>query len=50
MESEGGELEEGGQKVHTSSLRQVSTRDVMYNRVTQLTLLCGVGKAAESKS
>ena len=28
-----GELEEGGQKVHTSSLRQISTGDVTYNRV-----------------
>ena len=29
----GGELDKGGQKVQTSSLGQISTRDVVYNVV-----------------
>lgn len=39
-----GELEEGGQKVHTSSLRQISTGDVMYSRVTTANTAVCYGK------
>lgn len=46
MDSEGGSWRKVVKKFYpTSSLRQISTGDVMYNRVLQLTLLCGVGKS-----
>lgn len=49
MDSEGGGVGGRWSKVHTSSLRQISTGDVMYNRVTTANTAVWCG-AVESKS
>ena len=37
-----GELDEGSQKVQTSGCKQISTRNVMYNMISIIKLLCVV--------